>query len=726
MSFIDFEIKREYRNLEKNIVQNFFMPLMSEAVLYRRAVGFFSSTALACYSIGITQLIKNGGKIELIASPALSEEDIEAINKGYELREDVIERRIIDSLSAPLNIFQQERLNLLATYIADEKLELKIAVVDSNSRIGVYHEKLGLLYDSDGNVVSFSGSMNESANGFIGNYETIDVFSSWADPERIADKEAAFTRIWENMEAGVCTKRFPNVEKAILDRYKRNKVDLTVDEEEYSFVFNKEAHLKKNLENTITMSDDTLYPYQNEAIDEWEKREYRGIFDMCTGAGKTYTAIGAIKRLHDKLDGCLATIIVAPYQHLVEQWVDDLENFNIHPIVGYSGRKQPDYRKNLKAQIFDYNLGAKKSLYFICTNATYKTSKVQELIRGLHGNVLLVVDEAHNFGTKGFLATLLPQFQYRLALSATIERHGDEEGTQGLYAYFGEKCYEYTLERAISEKKLTEYYYRPYIVELSEKELEEYTAYSIEIKKNSRFDKKGKLIMTKKLEQLMIDRARVTAGAVEKGKILQELIEPYRDDNHMLIYCGATTLSEEGNEDYGIECDIRQIDYITKLIGENMSMNVSQFTSRENMKERLNLISRFKEGTELQGLVAIKCLDEGVNIPSIKTAFILASTTNPKEYIQRRGRVLRTFPGKEYAEIYDLVTIPRPLAATANLSEEELALDRSLIRNELRRIYEFKRLSLNPYDSNKIIDMLVEAYDIDIEDYSTNVTEDDE
>ena len=714
MSFLDYEIKREYRNLEKNIVKSFFMPLMGESVLYQRAVGYFSSSALVCYSLGITQLIKNGGRIELIASPNLTEEDMHAIDVGYELRDDIIERSIIDALEAPINRFQEERLNLLATYIADEKLEIKIAFVDSDRKIGIYHEKLGLLHDCQGNIVSFSGSMNESENGFIGNYETIDVFCNWKEPERVDDKVKAFQKIWNNDEQGVVTKRFPNIEKQILEKYKKAKVNLVVDEEEYGFTFSADDYKLKNLVNKITMPADTLYDYQNDAIAKWKENNYRGIFDMCTGAGKTYTGIGAIKQLHEDKNGRLAVIIVAPYQHLVEQWVEDLENFNIHPVVGYSGGKHNRYRKELKSQIFDYNLGVKDFICFICTNASFKIREVQEILGGIKNNVLIVVDEAHNFGTKALLNTLLQRYEYRLALSATLDRYGDPDGTKGLYDYFGEKCIEYTLEQAIDEKKLTEYYYRPFIVCLTPDELEKYEHISREMRKYIHVSKNGKPIFTEKAKKLAIKRARIVAGASEKAQKLLELIQPYTDDNNMLVYCGATTLNGEDVDDNGINDDIRQIDYITKLLGENLGMNVAQFTSNENMLERENLIRRFKAGEELQGLIAIKCLDEGVNIPSIKTAFILASTTNPKEYIQRRGRVLRTYPGKEYAEIYDMVTLPRPIEQVYNTSSEDLEMDISLVKNELNRVREFKRLSLNPYDSNPIIEAIADAYDLSI------------
>ncbi len=721
MNFQDFDIKREYRNQEKDIVRDFYLPLMSESVLYQRAVGYFSSSALAAYSLGIGQLINNDGHIQLIATPELSDEDIQAIKLGYELRDELVEKRIIESLTKPINRFQEERLNLLATYIAQNRLEIKIALVDNNSNIAIYHEKLGILHDHDGNIVCFTGSMNETLNGFKGNYETVDVFCNWKDPERVTDKIEAFQRIWINEEKGVITKKFPNVEKEIFERYKKKTINYKIDEEEYGFEFDKK-NIKKSVDD-ITFPKDILFDYQNEAIQAWENNEYCGIYDMCTGAGKTYTAIGSIKRLFDNKNKNIAVLIVAPYQHLVEQWVEDLEQFNIHPIVGYSSPQYKDYRKKLKNQIFDYNIGVKKFLCFICTNASFKIPEVQSLLKSIKKEVLLVVDEAHNFGTNELLRTLLPQYKYRLALSATLDRYGDPEGTEQLHLYFGKECIHYDLERAIDEKRLTKYYYHPVVVYLSPDELNRYEKITREMRNYIYPGKNGKLVMTEKAKKLAIKRSRIVSGAISKIDALKEKITPYKKENNLLIYCGATTLFSEELDDLDVTEDIRQIDYITKVIGSDLGMNVSQFTSKEDITTRNNLIQHFKEGKELQGLVAIKCLDEGVNIPSIKTAFILASTTNPKEYIQRRGRVLRKSNGKDFAEIYDFVTLPRPLNVVRNLTKDEVSFDESLVKNELNRIIEFKSLSLNPYDSNSLIDEIRETYNLydsefeDIDEY---------
>lgn len=314
-------------------------------------------------------------------------------------------------------------------------------------------------------------------------------------------------------------------------------------------------------------------------------------------------------------------------------------------------------------------------------------------------------------GAGSYRRLLDEKYTYRLALSATFDRHNDVEGTEELYDFFGKKCIEYSLEQAIKEGMLTKYNYYPIPVYLSEDELEEYNRISAEIAKNVMLDKKGKAKLNEKGKKLAIKRAGIAAGAINKIQLLVDTIQDYKNKNHILIYCGAAKMHESGF-DAGIENDIRQIDKITQKLGLEVGMKVAQFTSRENAAQRNILKKEFAAGDELQALVAIKCLDEGVNIPAIKTAFILASTTNPKEYIQRRGRVLRLSPGKEIADIYDFVTLPRNLSLVPYLSKEQMKYDKALVKNELSRVLEFQRLAENSYDATELIFKIKDAYDL--------------
>ena len=703
-----------------NVVQDFYIPLLNEAVFYRRAVGFFSSSSLVEISKGIASLAKRGGKIQIVASPYLSDDDVEAIRKGYEDRDKIIEKALLNQLSdETLDYYSMERLNLLATLIAEGILDIRIAYTEDHKGIGMYHEKMGVITDAEGNSVAFSGSMNESSTAMSINYETIDVFRSWGDTfeanqERL--KENAFVSIWNNTEPNIQVLEFPSISQAMIEKYRKKPVDYDVDQKQFTAP-SHQGKKKGNIPTSIGARippDVTLHDYQKEAIASWVGENYRGIFDMATGTGKTYTGLGAVSKLCEDLKDDLAVVIVCPYQHLVEQWVEDIVRFNIKPIIGYSSSSQKDWKKRLAQAVRDQKLRADKKFFcFICTNATFTNPYVQEQIGKIKSPVLLLVDEAHNFGAKSLSQLLDDRFEYRLALSATLERHRDEEGTAALYNFFGKKCIVYSLERAIKEDKLTPYKYHPVLVYLNEEELGHYEQISYELSKHVIKGKNGRIKLDSYGEILAIKRSRIVAGAINKIDRLLDVITPYKDDHFLLVYCGATHIASPTSDRTDTdESEIKQIEAVTRLLGNSLGMKVSKFTAEEDIEERNSIKQHFKDGDDLQAIVAIKCLDEGVNIPGIKTAFILASTTNPKEYIQRRGRVLRKSPGtgKEYAEIYDFVTLPRPLDEVSGLTEDQMKRDLSLVKNELSRVLEFGRLSMNSMEATQIIWEICDCY----------------
>lgn len=720
MSLKDYEIKSEYRSLIDNVVQDFYLPLLHEANIYRRAVGFFSSSSLVEISKGIADMAKNGGKIEIVASPYLSDEDYKAIKEGYANRREIIENALIRQISdKPSDYYSMERLNLLANLIANGVMDVKIAYTDKNGELGMYHEKMGLIEDKEGNRVAFSGSMNESMTAMSINYETIDVFCDWkgTESERVKLKENAFYSMWNDAEPGLKVLEFPKVTDALIKKYQRKEPNFNIDREQFNqdVIIGKRAKIHDAVECGPRIPVDiSLHDYQNEAISSWVGENYRGIFDMATGTGKTFTGLGAISKLSEDLGGELAVFIVAPFKHLVEQWVEDIERFNMRPIVAYGDSVHKDWRSKLSKAVLDQKIRSDKKFFcLICTNATFTDNFLQQQIDKIDSPILLVVDEAHNFGARSYAKLLDDRFTYRLALSATFERHRDEEGTELLYKFFGKKCIEYSLERAIAEDKLTPYKYHPVLVYLSDIELESYEQLSYEMSKCLIKGEDGKVKLNKHGELLALKRSRVVAGAIQKLDALRQTIRPYTHDHNILVYCGATRIYEEDENGSDDENDIRQIEAVTKLLGNEMGMSVARFTSEENMEQRALIKEHFQSGDSLQAIVAIKCLDEGVNIPGIRTAFILASTTNPKEYIQRRGRVLRKAPNKSFAEIYDFVTLPRPLDSVSGLTMEQASRDITLVKNELARIKEFGRLSMNSMEANNLIWDIEEAYHLE-------------
>lgn len=702
MSLRDIQIDSEYRTLNCDMANDFYIPMLGEAILYKRAVGFFSSSALAAISAGIYELYENGGKIQLIASPKLSPEDIDAINDGYQQREEVIKGALKRELEDCTDFCHQNRLNLLATLIAKGILDIRIAVTIGKKGIGMYHEKMGLIEDIEGNIVAFSGSMNETDTALHDNYEAIDVFCSWisSDNKRVERKNQAFTKMWDGLDENICVMKFPEIEKEFIEKYQMGDIDAKALREGWAA-----DHVKPTF-GLVKPEWLNLYDYQQEAIKNWQANDYCGIFDMATGTGKTLTALGAVAELCKNVKR-LAVIIVCPYQHLVEQWGEDIRAFGANPIIGYSGSSYTNYKRELKNRIFNFNYKITDFFCFITTNASFMSKAINEEIRKLTQDTILVVDEAHNFGAKNLQSTLQQDFTYRLALSATLERQGDEDGTTVLKNFFGNKCIEYGLERAIAEKKLTPYYYYPVIVYLTDEELEKYQLYTSKIIQNI-VRRKDKTIVTNLAKEFMLKRARLVAGASEKIEKLREMANDFKNEKNMLIYCGATNV--QGSDNCSDE-DMRQIDYISRMLNFDFGMHTAQFTSREDSNERKRRLEEFQDG-EIQALIAIKCLDEGVNVPAIKTAYILASTTNPKEYIQRRGRVLRLYPGKEAAYIYDFITLPRELTTVENTSAELAKSERALVVKEIRRMREFCHIALNPYETQMLIMDLRDIYNV--------------
>lgn len=713
MSLRNIEFQREYRSMHTDICKQFYIPALTEAISYKRSVGFFSSSALIEISFGIDQLVGNGGKIQIIASPRLSDEDIQAINDGYEKRKEIIENCLLRELDKDIELkpYEAKSLNYLTHLIAMDILDIKIAVLSDESGIGIYHEKMGLITDIEGNMVAFTGSMNETATGMKTNYETVDVYTSWSDDiYRVVDKKNAFEQLWNNTEEHLEVLDFPNIKKAIIEKYRNSNiksVPYSLSEELELYLAEKKAEYQVS---GIRVPDGVeLRDYQIEAIDKWEENGYCGIFDMATGTGKTYTGLAAIARLSKKLHGNLAIIIVVPYQHLVEQWVEDIQQFNVEPIVAYSKSKDKNWEQRFKNKVNGYNVGAVKNFCIIATYGTFATKRFQEIILGFRKNYCFVADEAHNLGAEKIRMMLPKTAKYRLALSATIERHRDEVGTKKIQDYFGNICISLSLKEAINRGFLTKYYYYPVVVYLAEDELEKYHELSEKIAKYAPIANKN-IEMEEYIENLLIERARIIAGARNKLPKLLEVIEPFKDDSYMLVYCGATKYRTEHADEDDVSNDVRQIEAVTRALYERYKMRVHMFTSNEGPEERESIKRRFKNGEDLQVITAIKCLDEGVNIPAIKRAFILASSTNPKEYVQRRGRVLRKAEGKEYAEIYDFITLPYPTEETILIHPNVLKYDLKMVQREMARLEEFADAADNPVLADELRLELLHAY----------------
>lgn len=706
MSLKDLEIKDSYRSDScPDLGIYFISKMLEESLIYKRAVGFFSSSSLLKISRGISYMTqKQGAHIYLIVSPILYKADIEAMKKGYQKRSQIVEEALLREFKDTDDKFECERLNFLCHLIEEGVLDIKVADRHDDSfenEYAMFHEKIGLFVDEYGNSVAFSGSLNESDNAYTNNFESVQVFRGWKEQKRVSIIEDDFNRLWENKTKSLSIYDFPDAVKKNLFKYRKAVYHKDIDK--YELREKAEEKIKKSYPAYNCPFD--LYSFQKKAINKWANQNYVGLFDMGTGTGKTITALTASVKLLERLEYRMATIIVCPFTHLVEQWVEEQNNFNIKFIVGYHSPKYKDYLSDLAKMIQDYNDGIVSYFYFITTNASYRLDKVQELLRHIKGNVLFIADEVHNFGAEGLRSVLNNNFKFRIGLSATIDRHYDEDGTKAIYDYFGETCINYGLKEAIENEVLTRYYYYPIPVYLSDEEQEKYIELTNKIRKCSH--PFGDEIKLSSLGQMYaLKRARLIASAISKLGALKKEMQNHKGEYNLLVYCGTGKIcSENGDEE-------RQIDEVCKMLGNELGMRIARYTSRESTEERKSITERYKDYVDLQAIVAIKCLDEGVNIPSIKKAFILASSTNPREYIQRRGRVLRKFEGKEYSYIYDFVTLPFPLNKTKEYGQGYVENFKSLAKREIERIKEFSSLSENEKDSDKLITEIVEKFEL--------------
>ncbi|MBR7553622.1 DEAD/DEAH box helicase family protein [Allobacillus sp. GCM10007491] len=697
MAFTDLDLSFHYRTggSSGDIINDFYVPVLSEAKIYKRAVGYFTSNSLAIAAKGLSSFIKNGGKMQLIASPHLNKEDIEAINQGYKARDEVLNERLIKELEFDAeDKIIQERLNYLAWLVYNNQLDIKIAVLKDQTSLGIYHEKLGILEDVVGNKIAFSGSSNETEGGLVNNYEAIDVFFSWdnSDEKRVTSKEQAFSNLWTNSNSQLEIIDFPDAVKDKLLKYRKNT---------YS---NRDPEVKNNEIKDQGMGYQINYPripdyiklreYQIEAIKSWFKNSAQGLLEMATGTGKTITAISAVSKLYENT-GKLAVVIACPYTHLVNQWVEDLKKFNMAPIIAYGGK---NWEETLNDQITSFNYDIINHFCVITTNDTFSSEKMQNQLRNLKSDTVFVADEAHHLGAKYLNSKLIDAIPYRLALSATPNRWYDDEGTDKLLKYFGGKTvYQFGLDQAIG-RFLTEYFYYPHIVYLDEDESEEYYEITRKLVKTLGSDDLGKSSEIK--EKLLIKRARILSSARKKIDKLNELMGQSTESKYNIVYCGDSDVDGE-----------KQLDKVIKMLGNRLGMKVHSFTAREDHSERKELLERFSEG-DLQALVAIKCLDEGVDVPATQNAYILASSTNPREFIQRRGRVLRKHKGKQYSYIHDFIILPRNIDEISELEPALFNMERNLLKRELKRLTEFANLAMNGPEAIETLADVTRAYNL--------------
>jgi DNA phosphorothioation system restriction enzyme len=428
----------------------------------------------------------------------------------------------------------------------------------------------------------------------------------------------------------------------------------------------------------------TLRQYQQQAVTSWFANNGRGTLKMATGSGKTITALAIACELYQQIN-LQVLLVVCPYRHLVTQWARECEKFNLQPILAFENFRS--WQSQLSTQIYNLRSGSQRFVTIITTNSTLMGDGFQSQLKYFPDRTLIIGDEAHNLGSPKLESSLPRRVGLRLALSATPERYFDDDGTQSLIDYFGPVLQpEFRLQDAIAGGALVHYLYYPILVELTEAESIAYLKLTKRIGRSLLYRERGDRDATDNVSEdikpLLMQRARLIGAAANKLTALRELMATRRETSHTLFYCS------DGSQESGQRSSSRQLKAVAKILGRELGYKVSTYTAQTPLPEREILRRQFENG-ELQGLVAIRCLDEGVDIPAIQTAVILASSGNPRQFIQRRGRVLRPHPGKERATIFDMIVLP------PDLDRETIAVERNLLRKELRRFVEFADLADN-------------------------------
>lgn len=646
MSFKALDIKISYISCgEESIAPAFLVPALKTTRLYQRSVGFFSSGVFEPIIDGIVALARNGGRIQLIASPMLSAADIAAIKEGYRQKEEVFQSSFSRDFLDAIEGLNDDQLKLLVALIAQGILDIKIAVTKT---VGDYHDKLGILEDFDGNIIVFYGSSNSSLNGYQDNYEKIRVVKSWDgnQTESIEDERKEFNSLWDGTNPYVSVYSYKDsAKKQILEVIEhRRKV--------------------KNEESTSPIE---LRDYQEEAIASWVANNYHGFYVMATGTGKTWTAIYSAKKLLESTKAII--VIIAPYKHLIKQWADDVaKTFPEAKIIMVSSENS-QWDSQITQEIIRKRYSPNAQLIIISTIKSFNTYRFNSVISKSSEDKLLIVDEAHRFTVRS--EELHDTYKYMLGLSATPFSGSSAKKGNELMAFFGGQVFSLPIEKALG-KHLVKYYYRPIFVNATEEEEGRFKYYSTKI---ASCFKNNICINPDGLMKSLRNRLRVISMAEEKRTRIDEIIDHVEDDDHFVVYCGDGKLFDTDTNE-----EMRHIKFIKGILGAH-GYKPSQFTAQENMQERMMLVSEFNKGN-ITALSAIRCLDEGINIPSIKSALILSSNDDYREFVQRRGRILRKHNGKQSATIYDVVVLPsHDLQAWAKI--------------EFRRYLEYARLSLN-------------------------------
>lgn len=635
-------LQTEYTTDMNDIPREFYDPCLREASSYDRITGFFSSTAFHLIQAGLaTFFTQNSGFMRILCSPRLSTADAESLIYGYEVRDDAeLVSKLQSELTQLLRSPHADTARLLAALVASGRLEVKLARVTPTTSIQnkrMFHDKVGLFSDSEGDVVGFRGSANESYLGLSpsGNIESVDVWPSWEggrDAARARHAVARFERLWEGVVPGVTVISLPHEIKEELEHL--------AEDTDLAALLRDAARTGPPARDEFTLGGIRLREHQRAAIRAWEANEHNGLLTHATGSGKTITGLYSAGLA---LDQGLTPLILVPSRLLLEQWAKQVhELLGARSVLAGGGHDRWSRSGALRAAVESSRPGRKYVLIAVLNTASSPAFRAQ--LRPVTDKVFTIADEAHRLGSPRF-RTILEWLDtpWRLGLSATPERANDPEGTAAVDSYFRGVVHEYTLKDALDDGVLAPYVYNPSWVDLTDDERERWDRLTSEIRQRyAMAQAPGATPHSQdQLRRKLIERSRIAKSAAYKVSRAAALVaEHYRPekDQKWLIYCDSQDQMSQVREALTSE-GIPTLEYHSQMRGDS--------------EATLRLF-------DISGgiIIAIKCLDEGVDIPSASHALILASSRNPREFIQRRGRILRRSPNKTVATLIDVLVLP--------------------------------------------------------------------
>ena len=686
------------------LIDDVLIPCFQSATYVDCMMGFFSSEILVSIAPGLATFITcSDESLRLIISPLLRTEDKEAIEDSIVPSEDIATAALKDFVVTE-NSIAQHTLKCLSWLLRHGRVEIKIAMMKD----ALFHPKVWLFREDD-DVIAAHGSSNMTYAGIQKNIEQISISKSWEEytqhytTEKLCEQ---FRELWTNRDESCTVVSMPQAIKENLLKTYHSDIPPTeanfhtlykqttdsMEESPRTYDFNKSSRPSFAIPSYLRFEDGP-FEHQGRAVKAWCEAGYQGVLEMATGSGKTIAAMICVHKLYN-VERPLLIVVAAPYIPLIQQWCDEISPFglkavNLTEANGAKGRARElnKLKRRLRNRSSDIEI-------VVVSHRTLCDSGFKTEVEKFDCKTLLIADEVHNLGSEGFITDPPDFFDYRLGLSATPIRQYDEEGTEQLFAFFGPVIFQFTLEEAIG-RCLVEYEYYVHPVELTDDEMDEWYALTEKIKKNI-WMQENEDANDEYLMKLLRDRRALLENAENKITALEEVLtrrEDFKTLRHTLIYTSDKAPQQ--------------------LIDANALLNkhgvlFHQLTHKEtpNRKQTAQIIQSFQEGT-LRVLTAKRVLDEGINIPQIEKAFILASTTVERQWVQRRGRLLRTCheTGKTHSEIHDFIALPADLDNIDDTAQ-------TLIESELKRIQAFASLATNfgrPDGPLSLIDQLVKA-----------------